>query len=212
MPTKEPFRSPFRILVDGREKRPYRFDQLVTDAAHGSRPIVVETAYHQLRTGDYTIEGCESMVAVERKSKQDLYSTLGQHRGRFEEEHERLAGFGAGNAIVIIESSWDDLLGNPPKRSRLVPKVVHRTALSWLQRYGVPWFAMGSRELAEVTTFRFLEKWYYELQATISKRSGVCRICGKPLKDHKSIARGMGPVCAYRADPRVAQRIRRGER
>jgi ERCC4 domain len=49
-------------------------------------------------------------------------------------------------------------------RSKLNPKTVFRTAISWQQRYQVPWVFAGNRRLAEVYTFRFLERFWKESQ------------------------------------------------
>ena len=192
----EPFVVPFTIVVDGQEKQPYRFDGLHADASLKERPLVVPTSWGQLRTGDYSIKGWERHVTVERKSLADLYSTLGQHRDRFEREHERMIEMGAGSSCVIIEASWDEILNRPPRRSKLLPKTVYRTFLSWSQKYCVPWYAMESRRLAEVTTFRWLEKWWYSVQEQLAEKSSTCKRCGKPLKTARSIERGAGHVCS----------------
>lgn len=149
---------PFTILVDGREKAPYQFTGLVTDASAGRRPIVVAWQWAHLRTGDYSIDGMTDQVTVERKSLADLFSTLGSQRDRFELEHQRLAKYPHGQACVVIEASWEDILSRPPCHSQLNPKSVMRTAISWQARYGVPWITTADRRLAEVWTFRFLEK------------------------------------------------------
>jgi ERCC4-type nuclease len=162
--------TPFTILVDSREKAPYHFTGLLTDksARGGQRPIVVAHKYQHLPTGDYSIEGCESEIAIERKSLEDLYSTLGSNRERFEREHERLAAMK--RAAVVIEADWPTILCQPPNGSRLNPKTIHRTMLSWFGKYGVPWLAMGNRRLAEITTYRFLEK-YWERKSHVDSGS-----------------------------------------
>ena len=157
----EPIVAPFTVLVDGREKAPYRFTGLVADAAQQRRPLIVPTEWAHLETGDYTIRGHEDIVSVERKSLADLFSTLGQHRDRFEREHQRLAEIRC--AAVVVEASWFDVLEMPPERSQLNPKTVWRTAISWSIRYGVPWVMAENRRLAEVYTFRFLEKAWKEI-------------------------------------------------
>jgi hypothetical protein len=192
----EPFVLPFKIIVDGAEKLPYRFQGLSTDAALKSRPLVVPVEWAHLKTGDYSIEGWKKHVTVERKTKNDLYTTLGQGRARFEREHERMAAMGAGSSIVVIEASWDEILNDPPRRSRLHPKTVFRTFLSWSQKYCVPWYAMESRRFAEITTFRWLEKWWYSLQEQIAEESKTCKRCGKPLRSKRSVERGAGHVCS----------------
>jgi DNA excision repair protein ERCC-4 len=154
---------PFTILVDGREKAPYRFTGLTTDAVDGKRPIIVPTEWAHLKTGDYAIQGIEDLVTVERKSMADLFSTLAQHRERFEREHERMAEFR--RAVVVIEAMWWEIINFPPERSKLNPKTVFRTALSWHVRYGVPWITLEDRRLAEVYTFRFLQKCWKEFRS-----------------------------------------------
>jgi ERCC4-type nuclease len=150
--------TPFTVLIDGREKAPYTFTELNADANKGNRPLSVATRWAYLPTGDYTIAGMESLIAIERKSLVDLYSTLGQHRERFEREHERMASMTF--AAVVIESDWSTILNCPPERSRLLPKVIFRTAISWMQRFGVPWLTFTDRRLAEIATFRILEKFW----------------------------------------------------
>ena len=152
----DPISAPFTILIDGREKAPYRFTGLNGNASQNHRPIIVATEWAHLKTGDYTIRGFESFVAVERKSLEDLFSTLGQHRDRFEEEHKRLAEFQV--KAVVIEADRDDVVLFPPERSKLNPKSVKGTEESWFVKYGVPWFYVGSRRSAEEWTFGVLEK------------------------------------------------------
>lgn len=51
----------------------------------------------------------------------------------------------------------------PPARSELNPKTVYRSVLCWQVRYpAVHWEMCPDRRLAEVTTFRLLERWLKE--------------------------------------------------
>jgi len=208
--SNEPLRVPFTVLVDGREQLPYHFDGFEGGASVRHRPLVVPWEWSYLKTGDYSIKGCAHLVAVERKTLEDLYRTLGQERERFEREHERMAELDY--AAVVVEAPWYRILKEQPKRSRLAPKVVFRTALSWSIKYRVPWFTVEGRRLAEATTFRLLEKWWVGLQDELGETSSLCRKCGRPLSAHKSYARGMGPVCAAKGDRLLASKIERGLR
>lgn len=163
-----PMIVPFTIAVDGREKARYTFDGLVSDDKH--RPLMVSTAWQHLWSGDYSIQGLENRVAVERKSLADLYGSLGQHRNRFEAEHWRLSLMDA--AVVVIEASWREILTTPPPYSQLSPKTVWRTSISWQLRYGVPWVPADTRRLGEIYTFRFLEKFWKELNHGGTGQSG----------------------------------------
>lgn len=154
----KPLKVPFTVVVDGREKTPYTFSGLRADANLRRRPLAIPWEWTYLETGDYSVKGYENYVAIERKSLGDLYMTLGQHRDRFEREHERLSEMDF--AAVVVEASWETILQHPPEMSKLLPKCVYRTALSWAVKYGVPWFCVEGRRLGEVTTFRLLERWW----------------------------------------------------
>lgn len=154
----KPLPVPFAVVVDAREKAPYTFLGLRADSRSRYRPLWVQVVTAYLPTGDYSIQGLEHLVAVERKSLEDLYSTLGQNRERFEREHERLAALDFG--AVVIEAEWSRIRRRPPERSLLHPKTITRTALSWSIRYRVPWFTVEDRRAGELTTFRLLETYW----------------------------------------------------
>ena len=141
--SRKPIKAPFVVLTDGREKHPYTFQGLRADASQGGGPLTVHWEWAHLEQGDYSIQGYADSVAIERKSLEDLYSTLGQHRERFQNEMERLAALEF--AALVVESDWKSIIFQPPRRSRLNPKTVWRTCLSWTIRYGVPWFTVKNR-------------------------------------------------------------------
>ncbi len=163
MTNTNPIITPFTILIDQQEKAPYRFTGLRADAKHNRRPLIVPTESGHMKTGDYAIAGYEHLAVVERKSLADLYSTLGQGRERFGREHERMAADIA-RPVVVIEANWFEAINLPPSHSKLSPKTVWRTAISWYVRYGVPWIMAEDRRLAEVYTFQFLSKVWKESQ------------------------------------------------
>lgn len=154
---------PATVLIDTREQRPFAFDAITADAEAGGGLWRINTDTHTLASGDYSLAGYADRVAVERKSLSDLYSTISQGRGRFVRELERLAAMDF--AAVVIESDWAAIIDKPPKRSQLPPRTVYRSVIAWQQRYPrVHWWACPSREFAEVTTFRILERFLKELQ------------------------------------------------
>lgn len=154
---------PVDVLIDQREKQPYEFHGLFTDKADGSRPLVIGWHTCHLETGDYTLEGYAHRVAVERKSLEDLYCTLGQNRDRFEAELRRLNGLDF--ACVVVESEWSRILYEPPPLSQLRPKTVSRSVIAWQQRYPrVHWWALPDRKHAEAWTFRILHRFWKDCQ------------------------------------------------
>ena len=87
-----------RIVVDTREKRPYEFDNALHKA---------------LIAGDYSIEGLENRVAIERKSLEDWVNTVLRSRKRFSTELTRLRDYEF--AAVVIEGSMSDILAGSYK-------------------------------------------------------------------------------------------------
>ena len=164
---KEPkrLRSPFTIVIDQREKLPYEFGGIRADAKQQYAPIDVAIVMSHLPTGDYAIAGMETRCAVERKSLDDLYGTLGANRDRFVREIERLDTMEV--AWVVVEAELSEILGSPPLRSDLNPKTVVRSMQAWMVRYPrVHWVCCPGREFAEVMTYRLLERFWAEQEKT----------------------------------------------
>jgi DNA excision repair protein ERCC-4 len=161
------------VVIDTREQLPYSFAGIECDQADGGGPLKVPTVVATLTSGDYSLLGYESRVGIERKSIEDLYSTIGQGRERFERELERLADYDY--AAVVIEATWPDILSSPPRHTKLPPKTVYRSILAWSVRYPIQWWAMGNRRLAEITTFRLLERFLKE-QACGQEQQGQGRV------------------------------------
>lgn len=151
--------APFTIAVDTREQAPFRFTGLPAGKARGGGVIAVPLERKTLKTGDYSIVGYETRVAVERKSKTDLFMSVGLERERFQREIERLAEFEFG--AVVIEADFATLKHVPPFRSHMNPDAVEATILSWSVRYPhVHWFPCTHRRHAEWVTYKLLEFWW----------------------------------------------------
>lgn len=130
------------IVVDTREQKPFSF------------PRNVKIMKKSLYSGDYSVSGFETYVAVERKSLDDLIACCGRERERFEKEIQRLQGIPV--KAIVVEASWADVeLGN--YRSRLNPNAAIGSCLSWIIK-GVPIIMAGSRERACQFTLRILMK------------------------------------------------------
>ena len=162
---------PFMIVIDNREKAPYSFTELPPKKKYSksrknaTTTLHVPTETRYLPTGDYSIDGLETRFALERKSLEDLYSTIGQHRERFENELERLNNLDF--AAVIIEATqreiWAPSRHRPDWRSRLDPRSVEGSIVAWSIRYPrVHWWAVGGRREGEVRAFEACEKFWRE--------------------------------------------------
>lgn len=87
------------VLVDTREQMPLSFEGFPNWIA-GEKRVA-------LRTGDYSIEGMEDSVAIERKSLNDLVMTLMHTRARFFETCERMTQFKW--RAILIEATLEDV-------------------------------------------------------------------------------------------------------
>jgi ERCC4-type nuclease len=152
--------SPFEVMIDSREQQPYTFEGLMTNVDQGSLPIRVRTRREGLPVGDYSIFGLPSGIIIERKSKEDLYSSISQRRENFEDRLRKMSSeFMA--AAVVVECEWADMILNPPAFSQFNPKALARTLDSWMIRFRVHWLFMPDRSTAEAKTYRLLEMFHH---------------------------------------------------
>ncbi len=123
-------------IIDTREQLPLDLSPLRTEAA-------------TLPTGDYSVRGLESIVAIERKGLGDLLACIGGERERFDREVQRLLGYPV--CAVIVEATWPDL-ERGDWRSHVTPAAAVGSVLGWIAA-GIP-FIMGRRPRAPpVATF-----------------------------------------------------------
>lgn len=178
----EPSTTEYTILIDSQEKSHWAFTGLQTNAAEGSRPIIVQTDWRSLGRGmgDYTLAEAEVTdptderrwrISIERKSISDLVQTVLSERARFTRE---LANLNAMEfAAVIVEANWEDLTtyvaehwerdGVPEHTRNARRKSVFGSIVSWQMpdRYpNVRWIFAGTKRGAEVTAFLLLDRFW----------------------------------------------------
>ncbi len=130
------------IIIDTREQIPLAFDNLPTEAG-------------SLDTGDYSIKGLEHLIAVERKSLDDLLACVGRERSRFKHELQRLRGYRF--RLLVIEADATTLEAGE-WRSRLTPSHILGSLAAWTAQYGLPTWLSGTHEAAG----RFVERFLYQ--------------------------------------------------
>lgn len=154
----DPVSCGFTVAVDDREKLPYSFTTLHANARQGGGLLLIPTARKRLALGDYSIEGHEDAVAIERKSLDDLDQSLPRRVhfvGRLERMNERKF------AAVVIEATWLQIASEPPSCSRMNPLSVVRSLFAWTVRFPrVHWIPAGSRAAGEAITYRLLEAFH----------------------------------------------------
>ncbi len=160
---------PVKVLLDSNEcghGTNYKFESMFADKTRSPtdapEPLHVPTKQFNLVWGDYSLEGHESRVIVERKALSDLFGTLTARRDAFENQVQEMAKYDV--ADIIVEANLGDIIKNPPEHSQADPKTILRTVLSWKQKYrNVHWTFCADRWLAERVTFRILERYFLNL-------------------------------------------------
>ncbi|MCA9189821.1 MAG: hypothetical protein R3E01_02675 [Pirellulaceae bacterium] len=135
----EPRPDAVTAIVDTREQLPFVLD-----------PLRVERG--TLATGDYSVKGLERVIAVERKSLQDLVGCVGRERDRFDREVQRLVAYPV--RALVVEASWDDVRQGE-WQGRVTPRQVEGSLLGWIAA-GLPVIMAGSRVFAQTYTARLL--------------------------------------------------------
>lgn len=155
---------PFTIIIDSREQCPYTFTSIRADADRQYTPIEVPTRRIALLTGDYAAQEMPR-VCIERKSKEDLWSSVSQRRANFIGRLERMTAE-MDYAAVVVEAEWHDAVFNPPPWTEYRPKSMSRTIIAWRTRFRVDWWFVPGREFGEVLTFRLLERCWRDKEKT----------------------------------------------
>lgn len=149
------------VLVDTREKQPF--------ALASSHPNWIGSERRAtLKTGDYTVEGMEGLLALERKNLADLVACIVTYRVRFLASCKRLAAFRW--KAILIEASYEDIkrgwevFGIP---SSVHPNAVCGTLDAIEAKFGLPIiYTSTHRELAAERAASWLSKhftyWWLE--------------------------------------------------
>jgi len=166
---------PYTILIDSAEQKPFTFSGIHGDSYYQNQDLVVPTKHQHLgiSKADYSIDGLEGRIHIERKSMEDAQSTvLGwpsksaperrSRRERFMDELLFLSSieFGA----IVIEATEEDMMRNAPqygeKTAQLNAKIMYRQILAWRMDHKVQWIFCWNRRAAELATFRLLDRFY----------------------------------------------------
>lgn len=135
-----------RFVIDSREQLPYLL-----------QPSVVKA----LPSGDYSVEGLEESVVVERKSLADMLSCITSSRDRFERELERLASYRY--AALLIEANARDLASRSFAFTAVHPSAVLGSLFAWSFRFKLHVWLAGTRTQGEMFCERLLCRAYHEV-------------------------------------------------
>ena len=119
-----------KIVIDTREQTPLKFR---------TSKNVEGTVVKALNTGDYSIEGMEHLIAIERKSAADLYGSLGKGNARFQRELSR-AALNLDYFAIIIENPYicvRDKLFKGSNYSKMRSDVVLKILWTLMHKYHI---------------------------------------------------------------------------
>lgn len=141
------------VIIDSREQTPFSFAQFSN--------WIASTEVKALPTADYSVQGMQDLIALERKSLADAVGSVLQNRERFLRECERLANYK--HKAILIEASFTDM--KTPYRFtqdvRAHPNGVVGTLDAIEARYGIPIiYTSTDRALAEERAASWLSKHF----------------------------------------------------
>jgi ERCC4-type nuclease len=151
------------VLVDTREREPFPLHANHPNWIGGERRVA-------LKTGDYTVEGMESLLCLERKSLADLVACTVTYRRRFLAVCGRLARFQW--KAIVVEATLEDIKGGFEAFD--IPSDVHPNAVCGMldaieAKFGIPIiYTSAVRDLATERAASWLSKhftyWWLEQQ------------------------------------------------
>lgn len=147
------------VLIDTREQMAFSFAQFPNWIAGEKR--------QKLPVGDYSIEGMQKLLIMERKSLSDLITTLMQNRSRFFEMCEKLSSYRW--RTLLVEASYEDIKTwyDEDLNTSAHPNAVSGSLDALEAKFGVPViYTSRYRPLAEEKAASWLSKhftyWYLE--------------------------------------------------
>ncbi|MEI7833122.1 MAG: ERCC4 domain-containing protein [bacterium] len=144
------------IVIDTREQRAYSFNETRVGG-------VVHTA---LPAGDYSLQGCEMQIAIERKSLPDYINTVIHSPERFRRELALLKTYP--RAWIVVEGSLDDLLQGRYD-SQVLPQSLLAITAALMTQYQIPVLFAGDRPSARALVEELLLQWH----AHHTERKGI---------------------------------------
>lgn len=152
MAKKKNEHPPFKIIRDSREKKGNGWNFRASANCAGME-------IRKLDTGDYSIDGLEHLIMIERKSIPDLWHSLVQDRERFMREMDRAKLIPA--RYIVVEGDLKDLLSGI-FYSKVSPEFILASIVSLQIKYGVHVIFTSKRTDISQRYVRELLKKLYE--------------------------------------------------
>ncbi len=117
------------VLIDTREQTPLSFSRFPNWIAGEKR--------QKLKIGDYSVQGMEQLLVVERKTLSDIITTVMQQRSRFFRMCDQLGQYEC--RALLIEASYEDIKSPYDEENTVAhPNAVSGTLDALEARFGIP--------------------------------------------------------------------------
>jgi hypothetical protein len=145
----------FTIVIDTREQKPWNFSNHVT-------------ANHKLDTGDYSVEGLENILAIERKRNVAEFANNITEK-RFRDVIDRLSKMP--HSFILFEFDFDKVMSFPigsdiPKKIwdkiRISPSFIIKNIIDLQIEHNINIIFCGNSFNAEVIALAIMKKIYRE--------------------------------------------------
>ena len=146
----------FKIIVDTREQQPWHFDYYAT-------------AIHKLDTGDYSVDGIQDLLCIERKkSVSEIATNITE--SRFQDVLARMKSYKY--SFMILEFDLDDVYKYPigsniPKhmwnKLKITPKFILKNLIEFQLVYNIHIIYYGNAYNASKMGLSIMKK-VYELE------------------------------------------------
>lgn len=143
----------FTIIIDTREQHPWEFPEFAV-------------ANKKLDTGDYSIEGMENILCIERKNGiAEIANNITENR--FKDVIERMSHYK--HAFILIECDYDQLMNYPigsdvPKRVwkqiKLTPAFIMKFLMELSVQHNIHVMFCGCPSWAEKTALSIMKRVY----------------------------------------------------
>lgn len=147
-------KNDFTVIVDTREQQPWSFDNYTI-------------ANRKLDTGDYSVEGLESLLAIERKkSINEIANNIIEPR--FKDVIDRLSKIK--HSYILLEFDLENVLSYPigstlPKKMwdkvKISPSFIMKHILEWQMYHNIKVIFCGCPSNAEQMAEFIMNKVYY---------------------------------------------------
>ena len=145
------------FIIDTREQEPYEFDT-----------ETIEVKRQALDAGDYSLEGFEDQVCIERKSLSDYVQSVIKQRDRFMKEVKKLSEIP--HCCIVVEGNLSDIMGKR-YRSGTHPNSVLGATLSLMIDHKIPVCFCSDRQLAKTFTEMYLKRVYRRLTSDTTEEN-----------------------------------------